>query len=163
MSSCAFDTCSCFGNSWNYLALGFHNSQPCRLPIILTATMNANSCGLQVRGPRGSPRQQSLASLGGLGFSLAPLCCVILAPSEYLHSSQPLSSSWVPTPEAWTQHPPLIHGGKHESHLLLEKYCLLFATISVVNSLWLVYQAHSLLMLCSLPRLWSSPSVFNHE
>ena len=34
-------------------------------------------------------------------FSLDSLSCAILAPSEYLHSSQSRSSPWGPTPKAW--------------------------------------------------------------
>ena len=39
--------------------------------------------------------------LAGPCFSLDSLHCVTLAPSDYLHSSQPQSSPWGSTPKAW--------------------------------------------------------------
>ena len=69
------------------------------------ALAKAESCGLWVCGVRGSPQQWSFVSLAGPGFSLDSLSCVILAPSEYLHSSQPKSFTWSLTPKAWTLAP----------------------------------------------------------
>lgn len=43
---------------------------------------------------RVSWQQESLASLAGPVFTLDCLSCVVLAPSEYLQGSQPLSSPW---------------------------------------------------------------------
>ena len=39
-------------------------------------------------------RQESLVSLAGPGFTVDSLSCVVLARSEYLQGSQPLSSPW---------------------------------------------------------------------
>ena len=45
--------------------------------------------------------QWSHASLAGLGLSLDSLSCVVLAPSEYIHDSQPWSSPWGSILDAW--------------------------------------------------------------
>ena len=51
------------------------------------------------------PCDNDLLPLGGTGFSLDSLSCVVLAPSLYVCGSQPWSSPLGPTPEAWTSAP----------------------------------------------------------
>ena len=52
------------------------------------------SCCLRVHRVRGSPRQWSLSLSGRLRAFPGFLSCVILAPSDCLHGSQPHSSPW---------------------------------------------------------------------
>ena len=102
-SSPASGTHASFGGAGQHIYLWDHSPQLHLVPP--TALAKAESCGLWLCGLRGSPQQWSFVSLAGLGFSLDFLSCVILAPSEYLHSSQPKSFTWSLTPKAWTLAP----------------------------------------------------------
>ena len=56
-------------------------------------------------GIRALPREWSFASLAAQAFSLVCLCSVKLAPSQYLHSSQPWSPPCRLTSKAWASIP----------------------------------------------------------
>ena len=84
---------------------------------------------------------------GSSGFSLNSLSCVVLAPSEYLHGSQPWSSPWVliPEPEPWHSVSHLLLCAQACEPLLRWKCCS--ETNSVVNSLHFAFWEPSVVLL----------------
>ena len=72
-------------------------------------------------------------------FSLDSLVCVVLAPSEHLHSNQPQSSPWDPTSEAWASaHRPQLLG--RSANCFSGRKCW-SGMISVVDSLCFAFWA----------------------
>lgn len=65
-------------------------------------THKVGSYSLQVHGVKRVPMAKVSCLFSRLRLSLDFLSWIVCTPSEYLQSSQPQSSFWVPIPETWT-------------------------------------------------------------